>query len=61
MPIQVWAQSSGANRIAGNDRVENSARHQIRWSAHGPAADPVKGRCCIPNVGNNLDTACGSH
>ncbi len=49
------------DRIAGTGRVDNSARHQTRRSAQGPAAAPVKGRCGIPNDGNNLDTAQGSH
>jgi hypothetical protein len=57
---RVWARLAGAHRIAGNGRVDSSARHHARRSGYGPAADPVKGRRCVPNGGKDLDSASGS-
>lgn len=58
---RVWARLAGARRIAGNGRVDSSARHHARRSGYGPAADPVKGRRCVPNGGKDLDSASGSY
>ena len=57
---RLWAHSVGAAPIAGNGRVDSSARHHARQSGHGPAADPGKGRRCVPNGGKDLDTVFGS-
>jgi len=57
---RIWARMVGAHRIAGNGRVDSSARHHARRSGRGPAADPVKGRRYVPNGGTDLDSASGS-